>query len=370
MGMKLKDLEFKKLLPSWMQDDVAVEALSKAMDELLQDPDERIKTIRTWDKIDRLNDAELDEMAWELDVDWYDSSLPIERKRETIAFAQQIKAKRGTKWAVERLISAAFGEGYVMEWYEMDGLPYTFYVLTTNTDTDQESFDAFVKAANKAKNERSHIVGVYYYWEQGPENGIAFEYDENRHRYPFDYCGTKPYIATVGFIVKPGVEAGPKEQGHKYGFDSDCDTEAGTYPYAATIGAKVDPAVETDPNDTDHEYAFDSSADTQAGTYPYVSTVGKSESYDVNVSELESDAQYAFTCAGTYPLDGTVYQGIKEGVGTTEESAYSRYSYTDCGTYPLSGTVAKTEANSIATAQAAALRYYTHKRCGVLHCGE
>lgn len=125
-GMKVSNMDFIKLLPAFMQDDEAAIALSKAVNKLIGEPGKRLATIRTWDKVDELTEAECNEMAWELDIDWYDSEgMSLTEKRNTIKLAQQIKRKRGTKWAVERLIGAYFGEGYVMEWFEMDdSLPY------------------------------------------------------------------------------------------------------------------------------------------------------------------------------------------------------------------------------------------------------
>ena len=147
-GMKLSELEFLRLLPSFMRNDEAVIALSAAVDKLLGEASERIPTIRTWDKIDELNDKELDALAWELDVDWYDDTLGINEKRATIKAAQQIKRKRGTKWAVEQLITAYFGEGYVVEWYEIGDQPFTFIALTTNEAITQEDYEKFVEAAD------------------------------------------------------------------------------------------------------------------------------------------------------------------------------------------------------------------------------
>ena len=125
-GMKVSNMDFIKLLPAFMQDDEAAIALSKAVNKLIGEPGKRLATIRTWDKVDELTEAECNEMAWELDIDWYDSEgMSLTEKRNTIKLAQQIKRKRGTKWAVERLIGAYFGEGYVMEWFEMDDSPNT-----------------------------------------------------------------------------------------------------------------------------------------------------------------------------------------------------------------------------------------------------
>ena len=239
-GMKISELDFVRLLPAFMRDDEAVIALSKAMNLLMGEPGKRLSTIRTWDKIDELSEAECDEMAWELDIDWYDSTgMSLEEKRNTIKVAQQIKRKRGTKWAVERLISAYFGEGYIMEWYEMGDAPYTFVVLTTETYIAPENYNKFVQAANAAKNERSHITGIYYYWQQGPDPGVECAPSANFHRYDFEKCGTRYRTATVGFVVKHSVETEPEVALHRYGFTAAGEVKCGAEGVKATLGAAI-----------------------------------------------------------------------------------------------------------------------------------
>lgn len=255
-GMKISELDFLRLLPAFMRNDEAVIALSKAMDKLIGEPGKRLSTIRTWDQIDNLTEPECDELAWELDIDWYDSNMALEEKQETIKAAQQIKRKRGTKWAVERLISAYFGEGYVLEWYETGGSPYTFIVLTTNTEVTTENFDKFLAAANAAKNERSHIAGVFYFWEQGPDPGVECALGTNFHRYEFKKCGTHDRTATVGFIVKPRIEIEPEETAHLYGFTSAGENTCGTYPQQATVGAALKAGAATEPTTSHALYSF------------------------------------------------------------------------------------------------------------------
>lgn len=218
-GMKISELDFLHLLPVFMRDDEAVMALSKAVNELIGEPGKRLSTIRTWDKIDELNEEECDELAWELDVDWYDSRMGLNEKRETLKLAQQIKRKRGTKWAVERLISAYFGEGYVMEWYEAGSAPYTFAVITTSTNVLADNFNKFVNAANAAKNERSHCLGIFYLWEQGPEQGIEVAAGTGVHKYDFKKCGTYPRLTTLGFAIKnTSIETEPEVSTYGYDF--------------------------------------------------------------------------------------------------------------------------------------------------------
>lgn len=158
--MKLSELDFLRLLPVFMRDDEANIAISNAVNKLMGSL--RLDTLSTWASIDKLTEEELDELAWELDIDWYEQSMSIEEKRETVKIAQHIKRKRGTKWAVERVISLYLGEGGVVEWYEKEppGPPYTFEVYTSNEEVTEELFAQFAAAADIAKNKRSHMIGM------------------------------------------------------------------------------------------------------------------------------------------------------------------------------------------------------------------
>jgi phage tail P2-like protein len=143
-----------------MRGDEANAALSRAVNKLIREPGSRINHLRVWDQIDNLDHADLDELAWELNVDWYSTDLSLEAKRQTIKYAQRIQSKRGTKWAVERLVSAYFGHGRVREWFETDGEPYTFSVEIINTELADMSVERFLKAVNAAKSARSHLSGI------------------------------------------------------------------------------------------------------------------------------------------------------------------------------------------------------------------
>ncbi len=296
-GMKVSELDFVRLLPAFMQEDEAAIALSKAMNQLIGEPSKRLKTIRTWDEIDNLNEAECDELAWELDIDWYDSTgMSLEDKRATIKLAQQIKRKRGTKWAVERLISAYFGEGYVVEWYDMDGLaPFTFVALTTNTHITAENYGKFVEAVKAAKNERSHIAGVFYFWQQGPDPGIEYALGSRFHRYEFKKCGTEPRTATVGFLVKPSIETEPEARLHLYDFNKAGETTCGTYPRPGTLGAVVKGGINAEGTADSIRYNFE----RQAGIFPRVATLGVSEQHQTTSAPAIAFAAYGFTKCGT-----------------------------------------------------------------------
>lgn len=159
MGMKLDAVKMLKLLPAWMRDDDANQALAQAIDLLFSQPAGRISSLRTWDKIDELTNEELDELAWELDIDWWQSSWPIDRKRATVKVSDSVKEKRGTKWAVEQLVTAAFGVGEVTEWFEYGGDPYYFKVRTNATLTE-DGMATFLSMIERVKSARSHVEAI------------------------------------------------------------------------------------------------------------------------------------------------------------------------------------------------------------------
>ena len=330
-GMKVSELEFLRLLPAFMRDDEAAIALSKAMNRLIGEPSKRLKTLRVWDNIDNLNEAECDELAWELDVDWYDSTgMSLEEKQATLKIAQQIKRKRGTKWAVEQLISAYFGEGYIMEWYEMYGTPYTFVALTTNPHITAQNFGKFVEAVKAAKNVRSHLAGVFYFWQQGPDPGVEYALSSKLHRYNFVKCGTRPRIATVGFIVKQSIETEPEEKLHLYGFPRSGTIICGTYPRILSVGAGIAKKVAA-------------AAGLFCGAYDFVKC-------------------------------GTRGAGTKGAVITNKAAAAANlacgaYDFVRCGTRGA-GTKGAAITNKAATAAGLTSAAYSFVRCGTRRCGE
>jgi len=158
--MKISNVDILALLPFFMRDDEANAALSRAVNKLISEPGGKVKQLRVWDQIENLDHADLDELAWELNVDWYNPSMSLEAKRQTIKYAQQIQNKRGTKWAVELLVTAYFGSGRVIEWFENGGEPYTFSIEISYTDMIDLDISEFLNAVNAAKSIRSHLDSI------------------------------------------------------------------------------------------------------------------------------------------------------------------------------------------------------------------
>ena len=166
--MSIFNPNMAKLLPKFMKADETDVALSHAMDVLLAEPANRAKILRKWDQIDNMNDAQLDEMAWEFNIDWWDSSFSLETKRSVIRTCYRVHEKRGTKWAVEELITSAFGMGKVTEWFEYGGDPYKFRVVIGATEAGITAGRqaAVLDRVRFYKNLRSHLEAISYQIEK------------------------------------------------------------------------------------------------------------------------------------------------------------------------------------------------------------
>ncbi|MFH5187099.1 phage tail protein I [Paenibacillus sp. TAB 01] len=156
----LDSLDLLKIVPPNLQNDPTVRAAVQAINNELQQLNEQIQKLDFFSRLDTLEADEVDELAWDFHVDFYDASLPLETKRNLIKNSYAWHRRKGTPSAVEELITTIFGDGRVEEWYEFEGEPYTFRVITTNSSATNEQASDFLKALNSVKNTRSWLDGI------------------------------------------------------------------------------------------------------------------------------------------------------------------------------------------------------------------
>lgn len=154
------NINLRDIMPESLKNDPDVQALCDAITPEIQAISNEIKQCILWARIDELAEKVLDLLAWQLHVDFYDLDLPIEIKRQLVRNAPRWHKRKGTPAAVEELVTAVFGEGKVLEWFEYEGEPYHFKVQTFNLSVTQEDADKFSRALNSVKNARSWFDGV------------------------------------------------------------------------------------------------------------------------------------------------------------------------------------------------------------------
>lgn len=159
--MRLSDMEFIRLLPQFMRNDEAVRGLSAGLDIVIPQITESLKTLSTWDQIDKLSADELDSLAWELNILWYDKTADISVKRELVKSSDRVYQHLGTKWAVENVIKAYFGNGYIEEWFEYGGEPGRFRVNSPNPSLNAERLAEFLNMLEKVKRASAKLDAIY-----------------------------------------------------------------------------------------------------------------------------------------------------------------------------------------------------------------
>lgn len=157
-------VDFTRSLPPTLKDDPEINALGRAIAEQLQITAQNIRRNIIYARIDELDEQTLDILAYDLHVDWYDHSYPIEVKRQTIKDSVKIHRRLGTKYAVETALGAVFPGTRVEEWFEYDGDPYTFRVIINATENGvtAEQQAAVLERVIFYKNLRSHLEAVRF----------------------------------------------------------------------------------------------------------------------------------------------------------------------------------------------------------------
>ena len=131
------------------------------MDQIVPELARSTATLSTWDHIDELNEAELDALAWELNILWYDTGATLDTKRALVKDSDLVYKRLGTKWAVENVIQSYFGDGYIREWFEYEGQPGHFRVYSTNPSLNNERLTEFLNILDKVKRHSSKLEGIY-----------------------------------------------------------------------------------------------------------------------------------------------------------------------------------------------------------------
>lgn len=196
--MRLTDVQFEKLLPLFMRQEKDNLALARGLDPIIREIGERIKLCSDWGVIDELSEAFVDELAWELDIDWYNpkADRSFDVKKALVKSADEVHKHLGTKAAVERVASEIFGNGTVEEWFETGDAPGYFRVWV-ETVLNEDNVGRFMKTISQVKNARSHLKAVTCRFEgdmDDPEidpGAVITEYGET------DIYGQIRYLAEL-----------------------------------------------------------------------------------------------------------------------------------------------------------------------------
>jgi phage tail P2-like protein len=158
--MDLKDVDLLSLQTSVMKTDPTIKALCAALTPQFKQLANEVKLCMIYSRVDELDEVVLDELAWQMHIDWYDATADIEIKRKLIKTAPDVQAKLGTPAAVEDVILAYFGDGQVLEWWEYGGTNGMLNVLTTNGSVTDKLAAQFARVIEPVKRKSQHLDQV------------------------------------------------------------------------------------------------------------------------------------------------------------------------------------------------------------------
>lgn len=158
--MKINDMDFIQLMPAFMKEDEAVQGLSEGVNRVTEELADKIKLFSTWNQIDNMTDAELDMLAEELHISWYDKAAAIEVKRGLIKNSDMVHSKMGTNWAVQNVIETYFGSGEIEDWFDYEGEPHHFRVITENQSITAGASAKFLSVLEKVKRKSAFLDGI------------------------------------------------------------------------------------------------------------------------------------------------------------------------------------------------------------------
>jgi phage tail P2-like protein len=158
MSKTLDEVTLLELLPPNLRGDPDIIAASTAVDATFKDLVSAISKVYTIADIDNASSEVVDALAVEMRCDFYDQSLPLENRRKLVKNAYLYKLLKGTPFAVQGVVSDAFSDAMVREWFDYGGEPYHFRVTTD--DDLQDKAESVIEAINAVKNVRSYFDGI------------------------------------------------------------------------------------------------------------------------------------------------------------------------------------------------------------------
>ncbi|EBG4358299.1 phage tail protein I [Salmonella enterica subsp. enterica] len=158
----ISDISLLDVLPQNLAQNPDVIAMSKAIDDELHAINNLIPKTTIYGLIDGLESAVLDHLAWQWNSDTWRDNWPVSLKRSV--FKSIIRAKRikGTRAAVEDVVSSLGGVVDIKEWFEQSprGEPYTASIVASINSFDgavpsKEMLDDVIRSIKYAKSART-----------------------------------------------------------------------------------------------------------------------------------------------------------------------------------------------------------------------
>ncbi|MCF8018291.1 MAG: phage tail protein I [Vallitaleaceae bacterium] len=265
MNNTIYEIDLTRMLPPSLKNDEKMIALANVIGAELQKTSKMAKLNIIYARIDELEETVLDILAYDLHVDWYDYSYPVEAKRALIKDSVKVHKRLGTKFAVETALGNLHPTSYVEEWFQYNGEPFSFRViLDTTFSRAGAGYFEIKKAVDSYKRKSAHMDELIYQCTVK----VALEVETKAFQYRSGMtgkviAGTLPQRNVIGAIEEAGVEMSGDARGYKY-----TSPAAGTIPDRSTIGVLYESVINTPVEGEGFNYRTGMTGKQTAGTVP------------------------------------------------------------------------------------------------------
>ncbi|EDT6434529.1 phage tail protein I [Salmonella enterica subsp. enterica] len=158
----ISDISLLDVLPQNLAQNPDVIAMSKAIDDELHAINNLIPKTTIYGLIDGLESAVLDHLAWQWNSDTWRDNWLVSLKRSVFKSIIRTKRIKGTRAAVEDVVSSLGGVVDIKEWFEQSprGEPYTASIVASINSFDgavpsKEMLDDVIRSIKYAKSART-----------------------------------------------------------------------------------------------------------------------------------------------------------------------------------------------------------------------
>jgi phage tail P2-like protein len=138
--------------------------MTAALDPEMAGVSREIREALIYSRIDELPEPAVDLLAWQLHVDFYEPvTMDIQTKRNLVKSSIIVHRKKGTPWAVRRIMADLGFQVEYSEWWQFGGAPFVDRLkvwIGDGFDFSAESRNLIMLAWNLTKAARTHLESL------------------------------------------------------------------------------------------------------------------------------------------------------------------------------------------------------------------
>lgn len=320
--------DFSEFLPGALRHDPKMIALARALTEQLLTVSGSMDNVLIYSRFEELPEDLVDILAYDMHVDWYDYSYPLQVKRDLVKNSVKVHKKMGTKYAMETALGSIWPKSEVEEWFNYEGEPHHFRVVCDVTeDRITASLAQLVKAIRMYKRLSSHLDGIVY--QTRIDCIIQTHADYVVYKTPVTgrlNTGTYPNRNIKGGMAGAAIIVGTEAAGFIFSVP-----QAGTIPQRNIIFQGNEAHVTAETALEIIKYRTVPAGVTEAGKIPQRSTRGGGADTEITAQTQAEGSTYTVPIVGTVPGRNIQQKTAGGNVSGQAEGTGFKYNTKLCG---------------------------------------